>query len=76
MRSSEFESDYLHVKIQVETQVESVTRLFGLINEYPEGSAKRLEIEAEFLRNLSNYVAKLATHVRTSGKVTLYDDEY
>lgn len=73
MPSSEFSSDYLAVQLSASSEAQVVRELFDLINEFPEGSARRMELEAEFLLTLSKHVRTLADRVRKSNKVTLYD---
>lgn len=74
MPSSEFSSNYLNLTITVETDTEVLVDLCDFINEYPEGSARRMEIESAFFKHLANYVEYLASTVRAHGKVTLYED--
>lgn len=73
MPSSSFTSDYLTTVLTLVGSSGPVDRYINLINEYPEGSAHRLDMEASLLSMLSEYVATLARDVRNAGAVTLYD---
>lgn len=73
MPSSTFTSDYLTTVVSIQAVSEPVDRYVRLINEFPEGSARRLDMEANLLSMLSEYVSFLASDVRKRGAVTLYD---
>ena len=75
MPSSQFSSDYLTLVLTATTENETLARMFNLFNEFPEGSARRLELEADFLENLASHIRKLATLIRENNKVTLYDKD-
>lgn len=73
--SSRFESDYLNIQVAVISANKRVQGLIELIQSFPEGSARRLEIESALFALISHYTLALARHVREKGLVTLYDDE-
>ncbi len=75
MPSSRFDSDYLTLKIGLSSEHPSVVRYINLINSFPEGSARRLEIEANLLDLVGKLAANLAAEVRGRGDLTLYDND-
>jgi hypothetical protein len=75
MPLSSFESDYLTLKVGASSEHPSVARFIDLINSFPEGSARRLEIEARLLDLVSKLAASLAEEVRARGDLTLYDHD-
>ena len=75
MPSSEFRSDYLISTVSMSTDNETLAKTLDFINEFPEGSARRLEMEAHIFRFLADYVDSLAVAVRNTGRLTLHDSD-
>ena len=75
MPSSGFSTDYLSLVLTISSTEPVVVKMVNLLNEFPEGSARRFEMEAVFLDLLADHARSLAELVREQNKVTLYDED-
>lgn len=75
MLSSSLKSDFLVAVVSIESSGENLNKIIDFINEFPEGSARRLEMEAEIFRFLAEHSERLASIVRETGRLTVHDTD-